>query len=66
MTSFFDLSESKKRGLSLSELHNYAERLEINIHKNSEKTGKNVRKTKQELIDEIDAVYIKNKIEKRK
>ena len=65
MTSFFDLSESKKRGLSLSELHNYAERLEINIHKNSEKTGKNVRKTKQELIDEIDAVYIKNKIEKK-
>ena len=46
MTSFFDLSESKK-GLSLSELHNYTERLEINIHKNSEKTGKKVRKTKQ-------------------
>ena len=65
MTSFFDLSESKKKGLSVVELHNYAERLEINTFKTSDKTGKNVRKTKQELIDEIDAVYIKNKIEKR-
>lgn len=64
MTSFFDLSESKKRNLSIPELHNYAERLEINVYKTSEKSGKNIKKTKQELIDEIDSVYIRNKVEK--
>jgi len=62
MTSFFDLTESKKKNLSLTELHNYAERLEINVYKVSSSTGKNIKKKKQELIDEIDEVYLKNKI----
>lgn len=64
MTSFFDLSESKKKGLNVSELCEYAERLEINIHKISEKTGKNIKKTKHEIIEELDATYMKNKIDK--
>lgn len=64
MTNFFDLSESKKKGLNVSELCEYAERLEINIYKVSEKTGKNIKKTKHELIDELDATYMKNKIDK--
>lgn len=64
MSNFFDLPESKKKGLSVAELHNYAERLEINVYKVSEKTKKNIKKTKHDLIDEIDAVYLKNKIEK--
>ena len=38
MTNFFDLSESKKKTLSTAELQNYAERLEIEIYKKSEKT----------------------------
>ena len=64
MANFFDLSESKKKSLSTAELHKYAERLEINVHKISEKTKKNIKKTKQELIDEMDTIYLKNKIEK--
>ena len=64
MSNFFDLSESKKRALSVAELQNYAERLEIDVYKESEKTKKKIKKKKQELIDEIDTVYLKNKIEK--
>lgn len=64
MSNFFDLSESKKKSLSVPELHNYAQRLEIDLYKSSEKTGKNIRKTKQELIDEIDTIYLKNRVEK--
>lgn len=64
MSNFFDLSESKKKSLSTAELHKYAERLEIDVHKISEKTKKNIKKTKQELIEEIDTIYLKNKIEK--
>ena len=64
MSNFFDLSESKKKALSVAELQNYAERLEIDVYKESEKTKKKIKKKKQELIDEIDTVYLKNKIEK--
>ena len=64
MSNFFELSESKKKSLTLKEISEQAERLEINIHKKSEKTGKNVKKTKQDLLDEIDSIYIENKIEK--
>ena len=64
MSNFFDLSESKKKSLSVPELHNYAQRLEIDLYKLSEKSGKNIRKTKQELIDEIDTIYLKNRVEK--
>ena len=38
MSNFFDLSESKKKALSVAELQNYAERLEIDVYKESEKT----------------------------
>lgn len=64
MSNFFDLSESKKKTLSVVELQDYAERLEINVYKESDKTKKMIKKKKQELIDEIDTVYLKNKIEK--
>ena len=64
MSNFFDLSESKKKSLSVPELHNYAQRLEIDLYKLSEKSGKNIRKTKQELIDEIDSIYLKNRVQK--
>ena len=66
MTSFFDLSDSKKKNLSIPELHNYAERLEINVYKTSEKTGKKIKKTKNDLIDELDNVQLMNKIQKMK
>lgn len=66
MASFFDLSDSKKKILSLNELHDYAERLEINVHKTSTKTGKEVKKTKNELIEELNEKQFLNKITKVK
>ena len=66
MSNFFDLSESKKKALPLQELVNYAERLEINVHKVSEKSGKEIKKTKQELIDEMNLCMSKTKKSTRK
>lgn len=64
MNNFFELSESKKKALSIANLHKYAERLDIVTYKKSDKTGNNINKNKQELIDEIDLHYIKNNIKK--
>ena len=66
MTSFFELSDSKKKNLSLPQLHEFAERLEINVSKISTKTGKEVKKTKTELIEELNEKQFLNKIEKVK
>lgn len=66
MNSFFDLSESKKKGLSIPNLHEYAERFEIKITKISDKTGKNIKKTKNDLIEELNDIKITNKIKELK
>lgn len=66
MTSFFELSDSKKKNLSLSELHNYAERLEVNINKISEKTGKEIKKKKNEIIEELNEKQFLHKVDKIK
>lgn len=66
MSNFFELSESKKKSLSISELSNYAQRFNIEMLKTSEKTGKKINKKKEELINEINNVYLKNKIQEKK
>ena len=48
MNSFFDLSKSQKQSLSINELHGYTDRFEINKYKISEKSGKNIKKTKND------------------
>ena len=66
MSNFFELNESKKKSLSISELSDYAERFNIDMHKISEKSGKKINKKKEELINELNAVYLKNKIKEKK
>ena len=61
MSNFFDLSESKKKTLSVQELQTYAERLGVIVHKISEKSNKEIKKTKQELIDEMNLCMTKTK-----
>lgn len=56
MEHFFELKDSKKKSLSVQDLQKYAERLEIKVHKISEKSGKEIKKTKQELIDELNSI----------
>ena len=57
MNSFFDLSKSQKQSLSINELHGYTDRFEINKYKISEKSGKNIKKTKNDLIEELNTIY---------
>jgi hypothetical protein len=66
MSNFFELSESKKKSLSISELSNYAQRFNIEVQKISDKTGKKINKKKEELIHELNAVYLKSKIQEKK
>lgn len=66
MSNFFELSDSKKKSLSISELSNYAQRFNIEVQKISDKTGKKINKKKEELIQELNAVYLKNKIQEKK
>jgi hypothetical protein len=66
MSNFFELSDSKKKNLSFSELSNYAQRFNIEVVKTSEKTGKKINKKKEELVTDLNAVYLKNKIQEKK
>ena len=66
MSNFFELSESKKKSLSISELSNYAQRFNIEVQKISDKTGKKINKKKEELINELNTIYLKNKIQEKK
>lgn len=65
MSNFFELSDSKKKSLSFSELSNYAQRFNIEVVKTSEKTGKKINKKKEELVTDLNAVYLKNKIQEK-
>jgi len=65
MSNFFELSNSKKKSLSFSELSNYAQRFNIEVVKTSEKTGKKINKKKEELVTDLNAVYLKNKIQEK-
>ena len=65
MSNFFELSDSKKKSLSFLELSNYAQRFNIEVVKTSEKTGKKINKKKEELVTDLNAVYLKNKIQEK-
>ena len=66
MSNFFELTDSKKKSLSISELSNYAQRFNIEVQKISDKTGKKINKKKEELINELNTVYLRNKIQEKK